>query len=121
MDSAPAKFTPKCRIDHLAEGYRFTFTCERCEHSYTTPALLAESLRQTLALAERDARFHFNRCQRCGRWVCDAHYNENWMMCTDCAPRICGQCGTALGNADQFCTVCGASQYEKADGKDEIG
>lgn len=118
MNSGPIPFTPKRRTEQSEDGYRFTFSCELCSHSYTTPVFPTRSLREALPLGERDARRHFNRCGRCHRWVCDEHYNENRMMCTECAPRICVQCGASLLRDAQFCTLCGAIQYEKVNGKD---
>lgn len=37
--------------------------------------------------AENEARAHFHRCHGCHQWVCDSCYNEDEMLCTDCAPR----------------------------------
>lgn len=37
--------------------------------------------------AKNEAQRHFHRCHGCHRWVCDACYNEEEMLCTDCAPR----------------------------------
>jgi hypothetical protein len=37
--------------------------------------------------AQKEARQHFNRCQGCGRWVCDSDFNEDEFLCIDCAPR----------------------------------
>lgn len=119
MDRNSVKFTPKCRTEQLESGYRFTFSCELCDHSYTTPVFPGPTRGEALRMAEQDARLRFNRCACCRRWVCDEHYNENRMMCTVCAPRICQACGAALLRDAQFCTVCGASQYEKADEKEE--
>ena len=37
--------------------------------------------------AKNEAQQHFHRCHGCHSWVCDACYNEDDMLCTDCAPR----------------------------------
>lgn len=37
--------------------------------------------------AKNEAQRHFRRCHGCNRWVCDSCYNEEEMLCTDCAPR----------------------------------
>ncbi|MGI6358057.1 MAG: double zinc ribbon domain-containing protein [Bacillota bacterium] len=37
--------------------------------------------------AKAEAQQHFHRCHGCNRWVCDSCYNEDEMLCTDCAPR----------------------------------
>ncbi len=38
-------------------------------------------------MAQNEARQHFHRCHGCHRYVCDACYNEDEGLCTDCAPR----------------------------------
>lgn len=63
-------------------------------------------------LSPAEARLRFNRCSRCGAWVCDAHFNENRGLCVRCAPRICRHCGRPVLPGSQFCTVCGAPQFE---------
>lgn len=37
--------------------------------------------------AQNEAQEHFHRCHACHRYVCDACYNEDEGLCTDCAPR----------------------------------
>ncbi len=37
--------------------------------------------------AQNEANLHFNRCHGCNRWVCDACFNADASLCTDCAPR----------------------------------
>ncbi len=37
--------------------------------------------------AQNEAQEHFHRCHSCNRYVCDACYNEDEGLCTDCAPR----------------------------------
>jgi hypothetical protein len=37
--------------------------------------------------AKNEAQQHFHRCHNCRRWVCDACYNEDEGLCTECAPR----------------------------------
>jgi len=104
-------FTAKCRTEQTAGGFRFTFFCTICGAGYTTPLIPEGDQRLALSLAEQDARLHFNRCQRCHTWVCDEHFNENCMMCTVCAPRVCLQCGSVVPKGDQFCTNCGSPQF----------
>lgn len=38
-------------------------------------------------LAQNEARQHFHRCHGCNQYVCDACYNEDAGLCTECAPR----------------------------------
>jgi ribosomal protein L32 len=37
--------------------------------------------------AQNEAQRHFHRCHGCHQWVCDSCYNEDEMLCTECAPR----------------------------------
>ncbi len=37
--------------------------------------------------AQNEAQAHFHRCHACHRYVCDACFNEDEGLCTDCAPR----------------------------------
>ncbi len=37
--------------------------------------------------AKNEAQRHFHRCHGCRQWVCDACFNEDEELCTDCAPR----------------------------------
>lgn len=117
LDKPPPMFTAKCRTVREEKGFRLTFFCEICGGGYTTPFIPCDTLKDALRLGERDARLHFNRCGCCHRWVCDEHFNENRMMCTDCIPRICARCESPVPKENQFCTVCGAPQFEI--GKDE--
>ena len=42
---------------------------------------------KTFERAKNEAQQHFNRCHGCHSWVCDACYNEDEGLCTECAPR----------------------------------
>ncbi len=66
---------------------KFTFLCCLCDIGYTTGWIIASSAGEAKKIAEQEARPYFNRCHKCGRWVCDNHYNEDVMMCTVCAPQ----------------------------------
>ena len=37
--------------------------------------------------AQNEAQQHFHRCHMCRSWVCDADYNEDEGLCSECAPR----------------------------------
>lgn len=112
LDKPVPMFTAKCLTIREERGFRLTFFCEICGIGYTTQLILCDTLKDALRLGEQDARLHFNRCQCCYRWVCDDHFNENRMMCTDCVPRICSICGFHVPKGDQFCMFCGAPQFE---------
>ena len=118
LKEAPA-FTPHCRFLAKDDGYLLTFFCEICECGYTPPTIHADSLQEARQLAEPDARLHFNWCHSCERWVCDEHFNENKMLCTECAPLVCSSCGAKVKKGDQFCTVCGIAQFELSEGRME--
>lgn len=60
---------------------------------------------------ESGGRRHFNRCRRCGRWVCDTMYNPDTLQCVDCSaweeqPAFCPQCGARVTEDAQFCRSC---------------
>ncbi len=80
-------FTSKSVMIQDHGTYRFTFFCDLCDFGYTTAPVSAQNTRKAMAQAQQEARRHFNRCQKCHRWVCDTHYNEDEMMCTECAPK----------------------------------
>lgn len=81
-------FTAKYIMSCKDGCFRFEFTCLLCESNYTTGLISAASVEEAFRLAADEARKHFNRCQKCGEWVCDQHYNEDDMMCIACAPRL---------------------------------
>jgi hypothetical protein len=67
--------------------YSFSFYCDECSAGYTTSPITAENEEAALATAKQRAQPYFNRCHKCGKWVCDIHYNEDAMQCVGCAPR----------------------------------
>lgn len=119
MDIEPPMFTAKHLMVREDTGFRLTFFCEVCGDRYVTPPLVCDTPQDALHLGEQDARLHFNRCSGCQRWVCDEHFNENQMMCTDCMPRTCAHCGAGVPKDVDFCASCGAAQFEA--GKNEEG
>ncbi len=105
-------FTPKSFIARSNKEYQFTFFCDLCNMSFTSSLINVGNQKEALEIAKKEIRMYFNYCQKCNSWVCDEHFNENKMMCTDCAPRICSNCGLKVEKKDQFCTKCGTPQYE---------
>ncbi len=81
------RFTASYTMESGPDGYRFRFHCAQCDESHTTGCFCADSVEEAYAQAAVEARSSFNGCHRCGQWVCDEHYNEDEMMCTQCAPR----------------------------------
>ncbi len=114
-----AAFTQRYTVHHSVGGYQFTFFCDLCNHSFNTVGVSAPTLEDALALGQVEARQHFNMCHRCGRWICDEHYNEDDMQCTACTPRqgpppaaapaekICPHCGGGNKAGNRFCQRCG--------------
>jgi hypothetical protein len=47
--------------------------------------IVAKGEDEARIIAENEARYFFNRCLRCGRWVCDEHYSIDESMCVECA------------------------------------
>ena len=76
------------RYTMTSEGgtYKFSFFCEICDEGYTTGSIAADSVEKALILAAKEARIHFNGCGRCGKWVCDHHYNMEKALCIECMP-----------------------------------
>lgn len=106
-----ADFTPKSFVVRSNKEYRFTFFCDLCTNSFTSGSININNEEEALEVAKKEVRTFFNYCKKCNRWVCDEHFNENKMMCTDCAPRVCRNCGANVEKKNQFCTKCGEPQY----------
>ncbi len=102
-------FKPKTYIIRSIKEYQITFFCDLCSNSYTTKLISISNELDALEVAKNEARIHFNNCKNCNSWVCDEHYNEFRMMCTNCAPRLCPNCGSKLEKKHQFCTKCGSA------------
>ncbi len=68
-------------------GKRYAFFCQLTgEEVCQTEPITEQNPQLALALAKKSARPYFNRCQKCGRWICDKAYNIDEMMCVECAP-----------------------------------
>ena len=101
--------------EKMPEGYCFHFSCSVCGGPVNV-LVKTEDYSAAVITAQQEGRRLFNRCHICGRWVCDAHYNEAVLSCTKCAPRasarkvkirICGSCGGDVAAEDNFCRICG--------------
>jgi len=79
-------YRPNHKIIRANGCYQFQYFCFLCDYCYTTVWIASNSEDEALLLSEKEARRHFNGCHNCGRWVCDAHYNIDEMMCVECAP-----------------------------------
>ena len=79
-------FTASYTIAETNGGYRFQFRCAFCESGYATELIKAESVDAALRIAEKSASRYFSSCAKCGKWVCDYHYNMQELACTECIP-----------------------------------
>lgn len=95
-------------------GWRFHFYCDLSgELLCTTRPVRAETEEAALDVAwAAEGRKHFERCERCGRWVSDAMFNADVHECVACTPwesipHFCRWCGRRLAEPSQFCPICG--------------
>ncbi len=101
------------KIIREAIGNRYRFFCEASGAAvYTSGPIRADTPDEELKLAWEGGRQHFNRCQKCGKWVCNAMTNADTLSCVDCSPwenppRYCPACGIKLEGIDPYCRACG--------------
>lgn len=80
------EFTAPHTVRMSAEGVRYTFYCDLTgEPVFTTAPIAHCTPQEELACAIAEARPHFNRCIRCGKWICDNAYSIDEMLCIRCA------------------------------------
>ena len=99
---------------------RYRFFCERSGLALcVTRPIRAETPEEELRIAwETEGRQHFNKCQRCGKWVSDLMFNVEASECVICAPwedvpNYCPNCGGKIPKGDYFCRMCGEKlQYK---------
>ena len=97
--------TKRFEKQKTSDGYVFSFYCDLCGHSVAS-APLGEDLPEKAWEASKQ---HFNMCHKCGKWVCDIHYNEEEMTCVACVPKkfYCTECGCELSIGELYCKNCG--------------
>ena len=95
-------------------GNRYRFYCEASGGALcTTHPIRAETPEQELSLAwETEGKKYFNRCRKCGKWVCNAMTNADTLECVDCSPwknppKFCSSCGKEVEPMSLYCTECG--------------
>ncbi len=95
-------------------GNRYRFFCESSGGAVcTTDPINGENPEKELLFAwESEGRKHFNRCGKCGKWVCNAMTNADTLECVDCSPwenppRFCPSCGKKIGTVGLYCDGCG--------------
>jgi hypothetical protein len=94
----------KKTVDHSTKKqFAFSFFCDTCGKEWRSPKtpykqggfsdvrneetkslLWSEAHRVAFERANLEAQFHFNYCEECGSWVCDACFNAADATCLDC-------------------------------------
>lgn len=113
--------TARYKIITNAKGNQYRFFCALSGAAMcTTKPIRADTQEDELKLAwESEGVQHFNQCNKCGKWVCDAMYNADVCECVSCAPweerpQYCSQCGERVPLDDIFCQKCGTRlQYRE--------
>ncbi len=101
-------------IINNSDGRQYKFFCEISgARVFTTGPIVAETSDEELRIAWNEAKDKFNRCSRCGKWVCNAMYNADTLCCVDCSPwenppNFCSHCGTKIPTREEFCRKCGS-------------
>ena len=85
LQAAILNYNSRYTITGEGGGYQISFYCAMCDYHYTTGWISADSETKARRLTEKEAKKLFNGCRKCGRWVCDKHFNMGEMMCLDCA------------------------------------
>ncbi len=106
--------TAKYKIITDSGGNRYRFFCEASGAAVcTTKPVRSDTKEKELSLAwELEGKQYFNRCPKCGRFVCDTMYNADVCECVDCAPwektpNFCKKCGKSIPSGNTFCGECG--------------
>lgn len=111
------KKTATYKITADSGGWAFRFFCDSSgELECVTGPIRADTEEAALDIAwETEGRHHFNRCDKCGRYVSAVMFNLAAGQCVDCAPwedeypTFCHHCGTRLRDPEGlFCSACGA-------------
>jgi hypothetical protein len=79
---------------------------------HTTGFICANTEKDALNIAKKEARPYFNCCKECGLWISDAVYNIEESQCVNCAPftvtpRYCPECGSPMKAGSDKCPRCG--------------
>ena len=116
---------PRYRIIKEGNGNRYRFFCESSGGAVcTTLPVKAEAPDDELMLAwESEGKHHFNKCGKCGKWVCNAMTNADTLQCVNCSPwenppRFCTFCGKEIVKPSLFCDECGKKLMYGGDADD---
>jgi len=107
--------TAKYKIIADSGGSRYRFYCDASGMVVcTTKPIRADTQEKELRIAwETEGKQYFNRCSKCGKWICDQMYNADTLQCVDCAPweekpNYCAHCGKKIPASDIYCQRCGS-------------
>lgn len=102
------KTLTKLTVDHsTGNGFSFSFFCDICGKEWTSPVkpfsggscsiveneeamnlLWSDEHRTAFNEANLEAHFHFKKCPKCGRWVCDNCFSfeegKTYYSCKEC-------------------------------------
>ncbi len=102
------------KIIKEVSGNRFRFFCEASGGAVcTTNPIRAETHEDALRVAwESVGRAYFNKCAKCGKWVCNVMTNADTLECVDCSPweeppKYCPSCGKKISLTSLYCSECG--------------
>ena len=97
-----------------SDGNRYRFFCELSGMAvHTTEPYKEESAENEAEKAwQNEGENFFDKCHKCGKWVCSAMYNADVLQCVECAawenkPNYCPSCGKKVSMADIYCSKCG--------------
>ena len=115
-----SKNTAKFRKVPDLNGNRYYFYCDLSGAlvCITKPYKSQDSQEELLIAWENEARWQFDKCQKCGKWVSSIMFNADVLECVDCAPweekpKFCKHCGEAVVADEDKCTKCGlALRYQ---------
>jgi len=120
------KKTANFRIVPDKNGNRYEFFCDL---SYalvcTTAPIKKDKPEEELLFAwETEGRQHFNKCQKCGKWIIDAMFNPDVFTCVNCTPieeypDYCPECGAETKDTGYFCHICGTRLLYGGEMEDE--
>ena len=82
------KLTATYKIISEKAGNRYQFYCDLSGAlcSITKPIKVENSQKELELAWDNEGRSMFNKCQKCGKWICDVMFNPDTLECVDCSP-----------------------------------